>query len=86
MTQAAASRVRVVERRMNAVHPRDQKKFRTVMVRDDDPEPKAGPDEELLILRVIDTKRRPMVVRSDDDLAVEVADLERELADLKAKT
>jgi hypothetical protein len=48
-------RVMAVEKRLAGLGITPEKKLREVVVFDDDPEPKAGPDEQLLIIRVIHT-------------------------------
>jgi hypothetical protein len=49
-------RVLAVERRLADLVGPAEKKLRKVVVFDDDPEPQAGPDEELFIIRIIDTR------------------------------
>ena len=44
-----------MEKRLAGLGGPPEKKLRVVEVWDHDPEPQAGPDEELLIIRIIDT-------------------------------
>jgi len=49
-------RVLAVERRLAGLVGPAEKKLREVIVFDDDPEPQAAPDEQLLVIRVIHTR------------------------------
>ena len=49
-------RVASIERRLAGLAGPAGKKLREVVVFDDDPEPQAAPDEQLLIIRVIHTR------------------------------
>ena len=49
-------RVALIERRLAGLAGPSGKKLREVVVFDDDPEPQAAPDEQLLIIRVIHTR------------------------------
>lgn len=87
------ARVGRLERRIGRP-PGESKSLRVVYWRDGEPEPVAGPGEELLIIEIVDTgadERRavegPTNGRgdpSDDDLAAEVERLERRRDILKA--
>lgn len=48
-------RVAAVEKRLAGLGGTTEKNLRQVVVFDDDPEPEAAPDEQLLIIRVIHT-------------------------------
>ena len=49
-------RVASIEKRLAGLARPTEKKLRQVVVFDDDPEPQAAPDEQLLIIRVIHTR------------------------------
>jgi hypothetical protein len=49
-------RVEAMEKRLAGLGGMRQKNFRIVYQFDGDPEPKAGPDEELFIVRVVNTR------------------------------
>lgn len=67
------------------------KSLRVVAVRDGDPDPVAGPDEELLVIKIVDTTKdsKPDPTNggavSDDELTAEVERLERRRDMLKAR-
>ncbi len=50
------SRVTAIEKRLAGLRGPTEKKLRQVVVFNDDPEPQAAPDEQLLIIRVIHTR------------------------------
>ena len=86
-------RVGVLEKRFGRP-PDERKTLRVVEWRPGrgEPEPVAGPGEELLVIEIVDTgKARPAVEPpnggppSDDDLAAEIERLERQRDILKAK-
>lgn len=51
-------RVASIEKRLAGLGGPTKKKFRVVFQFDGDPEPQAGPDEELLIVRIVNTRAK----------------------------
>ena len=49
-------RVEAIEKRLAGLGGPTEKKLRVVEVHDGDPEPQAGPDEELLVVRFVNTR------------------------------
>lgn len=89
-----AARLAALERHFGRP-PDESKSLRVVEWRAGEPEPVAGPGEELLVVEIVDTgadKRRAVADPtngrgrlSDDDLAAEIERLERRRDILKAR-
>jgi hypothetical protein len=60
-------RIAVVEKRLAGLGGPTKKNFRLVYQFDGDPEPQAGPEEDMLVVRVVNTRREKSEVKSEDE-------------------